>query len=104
MVSASVLPEQSGIKFYLNLCLNMGSCRWITPNLSLAIIFIPNGSLIFKIFLSIGLINFKKHIVTTRATNFWFKFTPFNNNIREISVFEVINSPRKHNKNVGVCV
>ena len=40
---------------FLNLC----SGRWFKPNLNIANISIPNGSLTLKIFLSTGLINFK---------------------------------------------
>ena len=46
-------------------CLNLCSWRWLKPNLTLVNIFIPNGSLILKIFLSTGVINLNKALRKT---------------------------------------
>ena len=63
MVSASMLQEQSGFSVSLKPFLNFSSRRWLKPNLSLVNIVIPNGSLILKIFLSIGLVNFNNELL-----------------------------------------
>ena len=58
MVSASILQEQKGFNVTLKPCLNLWSRRWRKTNFSFVNIFIPNGTLILKIFISTGIINF----------------------------------------------
>ena len=58
MLSALVLPEQTGFNVFSKPCLILCSHECPKPNLSLANVFIPKGSLLVKVFFSTGLIKF----------------------------------------------
>ena len=55
MLSALVLPEQTGFNVFSKPCLILCPHECPKPNLSLANVFIPKGSLLVKVFLSTGL-------------------------------------------------
>ena len=80
MVLASILQVQSGFNVCLKPYLNLCSQRWLKCIVN---IFIPIGSLILKIFLSTGLLNFsiasQKNVIIIRTANVWIKFIPFIN-------------------------
>ena len=58
--------QQIGFKQSRKLCLNLWSLRWLEPNLSLVISFIPIGLWQLKILLGVGRMN-RKMLFLTRA-------------------------------------
>ena len=55
----SLLQQQIGFKQSRKLCLNLWSLRWLKPNLSLVISFIPIGLWQLKVLLRVGCMNCK---------------------------------------------
>ena len=55
----SLPKQQIGFKQSRKLCLNLWSLRWIKPNLSLVINFIPIGLWLLKVLLGVGRMNCK---------------------------------------------
>ena len=107
VVLASILQVQSGFNVCLKPYLNLCSQRWLKCNLSIVNIFIPIGSLILKIFLSTGLLNFsiasQKNIIIIRAANVWIKFIPFINEMWKKSFWSIQFCKEIHGKCCNIC-
>ena len=87
------LPQQQiGYKQSRKLCLNLWSLRWLKPNLSLVISFIPVGLWQLKVLLGVGRMNCKNALLqkskTFRTSYAFIKIIPLDYRRREEQVIK----------------